>query len=343
MSSLSQRGYVMALFALCGLLILGLLVSLGVGAVHLAPGRVLAVVFQPSGPAVSRTELAIVWDLRLARVLLAALIGAGLAGAGAAFQGLFRNPLADPFVVGASGGAALGATLAITLGLRWSGAGFGPVPLAAFVGALLAVAVVYAVAEVGGTAPAIALLLAGAAVSTLLTAMVSLLMILNDRGLHETFAWLLGGLSGRSWPHLRAGGPYLVAGVGGLWLLARPLDALASGEETAQSLGLPLARARGAVVAVASLTTAAAVAAGGIIGFVGLIAPHAARLLFGANHARLIPASALLGALLMLLADDLARTALAPVELPVGIVTALLGGPFFLYLLKRRQHELGGG
>ena len=237
----------------------------------------------------------------------------------------------------------MGATLAITSGLRLTGAGFGPVPLAAFVGALLAVTVVYGVAEVGGQAPAIALLLAGAALSTLLSALVSLLMLLNDQALIEVFAWLMGGLSGRSWPHLRASGPYLLVGLGVLWLLARPLDALASGEETARSLGLSLPRARGAVVAAASLTTAAAVAVGGIIGFVGLIPPHIARLLFGADHRRLIPASALLGALLLLLADDVARTVLAPVELPVGIITALLGGPFFLYLLKTRQRELGGG
>lgn len=340
-----RANYLTALLGLSGMLIVTLVFSLGLGAVPLTPGQVLDTLSTQilRNVAPSKIDVTIVWDLRLPRALLAALIGAGLAGAGAAFQGLFRNPLAEPFVVGASGGAALGATLAITAGLRWSGAGFGPVPLAAFVGALLAVAVVYTVAETGGQASAVALLLAGAALSTLLSALVSLLMLLNDHALMEVFAWLMGGLSGRSWPHLRATAPYLIPGLGALWLLARPLDALATGEETAQSLGLSLVRARGAIVAAASLTTAAAVAAGGIIGFVGLIAPHAARLLFGANHARLIPSSALLGALLLLLADDLARTALAPVELPVGIVTALLGGPFFLYLLKTRQRELGGG
>ncbi|MBS1252226.1 MAG: Hemin transport system permease protein HmuU [Anaerolineales bacterium] len=334
----------MALLALSGLVAVSLVLSLGLGAVSLTPSQVVDVLAShlPWGEPVEGVHATIVWDLRLARALLAALIGAGLAAAGAAFQGLFRNPLADPFIVGASGGAALGATLAITAGLRWSGAGFGPVPLAAFVGTLLAVALVYAVAETGGHAPAVALLLAGAALSTILSAAVSLLMLLNDRALHEVFTWLLGGLGGRSWPHLRASVPYLLIGLASLWLMARPLDALASGEETAQSLGLRLPHARGAIVAAASLTTAAAVAVGGIIGFVGLIAPHAARLLFGADHHRLIPASALLGALLLLLADDLARTVLAPVELPVGIVTALLGGPFFLYLLKTRQRELGG-
>jgi iron complex transport system permease protein len=286
-------------------------------------------------------EVTIIWDIRSGRILLAALIGAGLATAGAALQGLFRNPLADPFVVGAASGAALGATLAIIAGFQWDAAGFGPIPLAAFVGSMLAVAAVYGIAEIGGSTPVIALLLAGAALSTFLLAVVSFLMLINDQNLSAVFIWLLGGLSGRSWPHLWVSLPYIVAGIGALWLLARPLDALAFGNETAQSLGLPLHWARGAIIAAASLATAAAVAAGGTIGFVGLIAPHTARLLVGANHTRLIPASAVIGALLLLLADDVARTVMAPLELPVGIVTAMLGGPFFLYLLKTRQRELG--
>jgi iron complex transport system permease protein len=339
---MSSRRFILLMLLLLALLALVIVFSLGLGAVFLSPRRVLDALFHPTAPGVKPTDVAIVRDLRLARVLLAALIGAGLAAAGAAFQGLFRNPLADPYVVGASGGAALGATLAIITGMTWHFAGFGPVFLAAFLGSLLAVLVVYFIAEVGGKASAIELLLAGAALSTLLSAITSLLMLVRDSTLHEVFTWTMGGLSGRSWPHLWNSGPYVLIGLGTLWLLARPLDALASGEETAESLGLPLGRARGALVAAASLTTAAAVAAGGVIGFVGLIAPHATRFLFGAAHHRLIPASALMGALLLVLADDLARTVLAPVELPVGIVTSLLGGTFFLYLLKTRQQELRG-
>lgn len=337
--SLSRRSLASLLLLLCAGLLAAMVLSIGVGAVALPPQTVLRALFQPAAADVSPATLAIVWDLRLARVLLAALVGAGLAAAGAAFQGLFRNPLADPFVIGASGGAALGATVAIVAGLRWEGEQFAisMVPIAAFAGALLAVLLVYSIAESSGAAPVVALLLAGAALSTLLSAIVSLLMLLNDRALHEIFAWLLGGLSGRSWPHLWVSGPLLLLGSGALWFLARPLDALSCGEETAQSLGLPLVHARTAIVAAASLTTAAAVAASGIVGFVGLIAPHIARMLFGANHARLIPASALTGALLFVLADSLARTIVAPIELPVGIITALLGGPFFLYLLKTRR------
>ncbi len=305
--------------------------SLGVGAVGLAPRAVLGALLAPG--AAEAAAVTIVWDLRLARALLAALVGAGLAGAGAAFQGMFRNPLADPFVIGVSGGAALGATLAIVAGERLGPAGGLLVPLAAFAGAVLAVLAVYLIATASGAVGAGGLLLAGAALSTVLSALVSLLMLLNDRQLQEIFAWLLGGFSGRSWRHLWLSAPPLLIGLSALWLLARPLDALTGGEEAARSLGLPMGLARGAIVAAASLATAAAVAAGGIVGFVGLVAPHIARRLCGASHARLIPASALVGALLLLLADSAARTVVAPIELPVGVLTALVGGPVFLWLL----------
>ena len=328
------HGRVALIPLLLGLLVLASIVSVAVGAVVLPLPRVLRALLQPRAVGVQATDATIVWDIRLGRVLLAALIGAGLAVSGTALQGLFRNPLADPFVIGASSGAALGATLAIV-------SGFGPVSLAAFVGALLAVTAAYSIAEIGGVVPATALLLAGAALNTFLSAIVSLVMLFNEQSAYAVLNWLLGGLSGRSWSQLSASLPYMAIGLSVLWLLARPLDALAFGDETAQSLGLPLGRARGVIVAAASLTTAAAVAAGGTIGFVGLIAPHVARLLVGAEHARLIPASALIGALLLLVADDVARTALAPLELPAGVLTAALGGPFFLYLLKTRQGDFG--
>ncbi|NNJ11826.1 iron ABC transporter permease [Chloroflexales bacterium ZM16-3] len=303
--------------------------SLGVGAVWLSPEQVARALLEPHSPDARATAVTIVWDLRLARVLLAAVVGAGLAGSGAAFQGMFRTPLADPFVIGASGGAALGATLAI-IG-RIGGVG---VPVAAFIGAMGAVMLVYGITMASGASSATSLLLAGASLSTVLSAIVSLLMLMSDRDLHEIFSWLLGGLSGRSWPALTMSGPPLLAGLIALWLLSRPLDVLTGGEETARSLGLPLNAARAAIVAAASLTTAAAVAAGGLIGFIGLAAPHIARLFCGSSHARLIPASALVGALLLVLADSAARTVLAPVELPVGVLTALLGGPFFLWMLS---------
>jgi iron complex transport system permease protein len=339
---MSRYRFTIVVLILTGVLFVALVVSLGVGAVFIPPERVVRVFIDSSNTGIVASDVTIIRDLRLARVLLAALVGAGLGTAGAAFQALFRNPLADPFVIGASGGAALGATLAITLGLTWNMAGFGPIPLAAFVGSLLAVLVVYVIAN-GNGGSVIGLLLAGAALSTVLTSVVSLLMLISDENMHQIFSWLMGGFGGRSWVHLWSSGPYLFLGFILMWLLARPLDALACGDETALTIGLPLPYARGAVVAIATLVTAAAVSAAGIIGFVGLVAPHIARLFFGATHHRLIPTSALIGALLTLLADDLARTVLAPVELPVGIITSLVGGIFFLYLLKSRQRELRGG
>ncbi len=327
---MNERRWVAFLCLLSGILALVVLMSLGVGAVSIPPGQVLSVVLARvlDWPGARSTQATIVWDLRLARVLLAVVIGAGLSVSGAAYQALFRNPLADPFIIGASGGAALGATLAIILGLP-------AVMPAGFLGALAAVALVYTLAQTGGRSSAVDLLLAGAALSTLLSAAVSLLMFLNDRNLHEVFAWLMGGLSGRSWPHLRTAAPVVGLGVVVLWLLSRPLDALTCGEESAQSLGLNLAWARTIVVGAATLATAAAVASGGIIGFIGLLAPHMARRLGSGAHLRLIPMSALMGGMLLLLADDLARTVMAPLELPVGVLTALLGAPFFLWLLKR--------
>jgi iron complex transport system permease protein len=263
-------------------------------------------------------EAVIVRDLRLPRVLLAMLVGAGLAGAGAAYQALFRNPLAEPFVIGASSGAALGATTLLVTGVAVA-----LVPLAAFGGALAAVVLVY--------------LLAGAAVTTVLDAAVSLVMIVEDQSLHAVFGWLLGGFASARWDQLAWGAPMILAGIAWIWLLARPLDALSLGDETARSLGLSPLQGRVSVVAAASLATAAAVSVAGIIGFVGLMAPHAARLLFGARHRLLVPASCLLGALLVVAADLAARTVAVPREVPVGVVTALVGGPFFLYLLRSRS------
>ena len=311
-----------------------LVAGLAVGSVRLTPGEVVLALTGGADP-VART---IVVDLRLPRVLLAAGVGAGLAAAGAAYQGLFRNPLAEPFVVGAASGAALGATLAIVTG--WAGPApqlVSPVPVAALAGAVGAAALTYGLSAAVRAESVVGLLLTGVAVGTLLNAAVWVVMSWNDHDLARIIAWLMGSLAGRGWADLGRTGLWLAVGVGGAWLLARPLDALAEGEAAARGLGLRVRAATAAVVAAACLATAAAVAAGGVIGFVGLIAPHVARRLVGEPHARLIPASALLGATLLVVADTVARTVVAPVELPVGVVTAALGGPFFLYLIGRRR------
>lgn len=314
------------------LTLLGVLsiVSMGMGAVNINPTETLAAL---TGNPIKPMHTIILWDFRIARILLVILCGSSLASAGTAFQGLFRNPLADPYIVGASGGAALGVTLSVVLSKTGSVIGMGT---AGFLGALAAVMLVYAIAETSNYGSMISLLLAGAALSTILSAIVALLLILSDEVLHEVFTWLMGGFAGRSWSHLGQASIAAVVGLVMTWSMARSLDALSAGESTAEALGLDLRKARLIIVIGASLSTAAAVSVSGIVGFIGLIAPHIARRLVGAKHAVVIPTAMLIGSILLLLADDLSRTLMAPMELPVGIFTALLGGPFFLYLLRRR-------
>jgi iron complex transport system permease protein len=333
----SRRGFALLLLGLVATLLLVGAGSLLVGSTTISLPQALALLRESSAPSLEHT---IVFNLRLPRTLLAIFVGAGLAGAGAAYQGLFLNPLADPFVIGASSGAALGATVAILFG-GVTGLGGGIVPLSAFLGALGTVGLVYLLGGSRASSSPLSLLLAGAAVSTVVGALVSLLMILNDQSLGVLFNWLLGGFSVASWREVGYGAPMISAGVLLLYLLARPLDALALGEETARSLGLPVKRFRLAIVFAATATTAAAVSVAGIIGFVGLVAPHASRLITGGRNSQLLPVSCLLGALLMLLADDAARALASPQEIPVSIVTALVGGPFFLYLLRRRSGIAG--
>ena len=316
--------------------------SLAVGPVWVSPQRTLqALLARPRPEPPTDPDLAIVRELRLPRVLLAGATGLALGMAGAALQGLFRNPLADPYVVGASGGAALGATLAVIGGWGTYVGGISPVPIAAFAGALAAVMVAYALAEAGGGSPSYTLLLVGAALSTLLSAVVAALLLFQERAYLQVYGWLVGGFSGRSWPVVRGITPALAAGAAVLAATHRGMDALALGEESAQNLGVSLPRLRAAVVVGSSLLTAAAVAAGGIIGFVGLVAPHMARRLVPATHRWVLPASGLVGAVLLLAADSVGRVATAPAEIPAGVFTAVLGAPFFLYLLRRRGRLRG--
>lgn len=323
-----------------GVLIVAAFVSLTVGPVTIPFDRLWSILSQGPPAVPIDTETAIIWKLRIPRILLSVVVGAALGAAGAGYQGLFRNPLADPFVIGASSGAALGGALAMVAGLQIGVWGFGGTSIAAMTGSLLAVAVVYAIASVNRDLPLMSLLLAGVAVSQLLGAVVALVMFLNNEQLGRIFSWLMGSMTRGNWSVLKMTTPLVLISTVALWLHSRSLDALTFGEETAAGLGLQLTRFRATVVIAATLATSAAVSACGIVGFVGLVAPHVARLLVGARHAYVIPASALLGGLLLMIADDLARIVLAPTELPVGVVTALLGGPFFIYLLVSRRGKL---
>ncbi len=321
-----------------------LVASLCIGSSPLPPGQVLRALaarllpgLLGQGMLADPMAVVIVWDLRLARSLLAGVAGAALGSAGAVMQGLFRNPLADPYALGVSSGASLGAVAAIALGLGSPLVAVGATELLAFAGALGSALLVYTIARSSRRQSQTAsLLLAGAAVGSFLGALVSLIVTIDSRDLQRVFFWLLGGFGGKSWSDLGAALPFAALSIGLSALLARPLDLLGAGEEAASSLGLEIERTRKLAVAASSLGVAAAVSAGGIIGFVGLLGPHLARLLVGPGHRRLIPASALTGAALLMVADAIARSVASPLELPVGIVTALVGAPLFLRLLARR-------
>jgi iron complex transport system permease protein len=292
-------------------------------------------------PVLSEIDRTILIDVRLARVALAFLVGGGLAVAGVVFQGILLNPLADPYTVGVSSGAALGASIAILLGLGgYTAVGLGLLPVAAFVGALGALAAVHFLASsrggMAGAGGSGTLILAGIVVSTTLQAGISLLKSLNEESVSSIVFWIMGSLSGRGWIHVAFCLPYVAAGlIVTLWL-ARDLDLLALGEEGARQMGVDSKRVRQILLVAASVITGAAVAVGGVIGFVGLVVPHLVRTATGPSHRKLLVNSFLAGGILLALADMLSRVILpGGEELPVGVVTALLGGPFFCYLLGR--------
>jgi iron complex transport system permease protein len=305
-------------------------VDLGVWNVLRATAAHLFGVGNPLGD----TEDAILWDLRLPRVLLGAIVGATLALAGAAYQGVFRNPLADPYLLGAAAGAGLGATMVVAYAPagEWRR---NLLPLAAFAGAAVAVCAAYALgrtAGAGGGAPA--LVLAGVTIASFVTAVQTFVQQQNVDTVQEVYSWLLGRLATSGWREVGVVVPYAVASWAVILLHRRLLDVLALGDEEASSLGLHVARIRLVVVAAATIGTAAAVAVSGLIGFVGIIVPHTIRLLVGGSYRLLLPLSILVGGGFLVLADVFARTILSPAELPIGVVTAFFGAPFFALVLR---------
>jgi iron complex transport system permease protein len=282
----------------------------------------------------------VIWEIRVPRVLLAGLIGASLACAGAAMQAVFRNPMADPFIIGVSSGAAVGAATAGLVGFTVVVGAF-TAPMFAFFSALLTVLVVYRMGTVRGKVYVETLLLSGVAVAAFLGALVSFLIYFAGDDYHAIIPWLLGSLSSADWGDAMMISVPTVLGATVIFLYGRDLNALLLGEETAHNLGANPETLKKLMLGVAALMTAGAVAFAGIIGFVGLIVPHMMRMVFGADHRKLIPTATLFGASFLIAADSLARTVIPGEELPVGIITALCGGPFFLYLLRRSK--VGGG
>jgi iron complex transport system permease protein len=265
------------------------------------------------------------------------MVGASLATAGAALQGLLRNPLADPYVAGVSAGAGLGATVAMVMGVPISVLGVGPVPILAFLAALATMALVYSLSQVSGRLPTDTFLLAGVVVGSFLWAAISFILVVSGDTMREAMMWLMGSLSNKGYAHVRMAFPYMTAGMAALIVLARDFNLISLGDEEARYLGLNPEEFKRVAILAASLVTSAAVSVGGIIGFVGLVVPHSVRLVLGPDHRVLMPACAVVGAGFLVVADTLARLVVAPGEIPVGVITALAGGPFFLYLLRRRK------
>jgi iron complex transport system permease protein len=331
--------------ALVVLLVAAVLVNAGSGAVRIAPLQVIAIVLDHAGlsidVAVTPQQDAVLWNIRLPRIVLAALVGGALALAGAVLQGVFRNPLADPSLVGVSSGAALGAVAAIVVG--FTPFGLASLPVAAFVGGMLAMLAVYGFARQGGRTEVVTLILAGIAINAIAGAATGIFFFLaDDVQLRSIVFWTLGSLGGATWRSVWAVLPFIGTGMLLLPRWGRQLNLLVLGEREARHLGVNTEAMRFLLVALAALITGASVAVAGVVGFVGLVVPHIIRLIAGPDHRLLLPASALAGATLLLLADLAARTLVLPRELPLGVVTALAGGPFFLWLLHRTRQAHGG-
>ena len=289
----------------------------------------------------SPSDRTIVFELRLPRLVLALLVGSALAVAGVVMQAFFQNPMAAPSIIGVSSGAALGATIAIMLGLEFYVVGLSAIPVVAFVSALAVTALVYVLSRRGGRTPVGVLLLTGIAMGSMCSALASLLLVTGQDPQHldldRVVYWMLGSVAGKGWTHVQIILPYVVLGGAAIYLFGRDLNVLLLGDETAHYLGLEVERVKLLLLTFSSLLAAAAVAVSGVIGFVGLIVPHVMRIITGPEHRVLLPAAAIAGGVLLALADVIARTAAAPTEIPVGIITSVLGAPFFLYLLHRRR------
>ncbi len=337
------RTRLLSLAALLVVLAVAAAAACSVGSAGISFGDVWRVLLSrlPGGAAGGLPEAAatIVLQIRLPRILLAGLAGAALATAGATYQGLFRNPLADPYLIGVAQGAGLGAVVGFLL--RVPGPlGLYVVPALSFCAALLVAGGVYALARVGRSLPMTAVILAGVAAGAFLSSITSFLLLRSGQELHGIVSWMLGGFSLSNWAEVRILLPYLAAGLLPLYLQGRTLNLLQLGEEQAQALGVSVERVKRILLLAATLITAAAVSFAGTIGFVGFILPHAVRLVWGPDYRFLLPLSTLAGAVFLIAADTLARVLLGTVDLPVGIVTAFLGAPFFLYLLGQRKKTL---
>jgi iron complex transport system permease protein len=334
------RQWKLTVLALVILLFFTVIAATAIGPVAIPPqavAKILLVKMPFMDGIISQTwsniEENIIIQIRLPRIILGVLVGSALAVAGAAMQGLFKNPMADPYVIGISSGAAFGATISIVLGIG----GIISIPAMAFLGAIFSAFLVYNIAKTDGVMQVETLLLSGIAVAIFFSALTSFSMYFAGENLHQIVFWIMGGLWARGWNHVAVAIIPISVGIIGIYAFARDLNVMQLGEESALTLGIEIESVKKILLALSALIAGVAVSVSGIIGFVGLIIPHIARIVVGPDHRILIPVSALAGAIFLIFADSVARTVISPAELPVGIITAFFGAPFFIYLLRKRK------
>lgn len=343
-----KKSFFIMMAALMVVLIASMVIAIVVGSVGITLSLIMHVFLQKLGIATdevpTRAEQIIIWEIRVPRAVLAATVGASLAVSGAAIQALVKNSIADPYILGVSSGASVGATAVILVG-AFSFLGIYALPLAAFFGALIAVTLVFMLARVDGRTSVMRLLLAGIAVSMVFSAMTNFMLMMSKSqgGIQAVMQWMLGSLAGAKWSNSVI--PFIIFSIvfSLLWLSYRQLNALLLGEETAMTMGFSIEKFRLYIIVLVSLLTGVAVSVSGSIGFVGLIIPHVVRMIIGSNYKWMLPLSALFGAIFLVWADIVARLAIAPEEMPIGIITALCGGPFFIWLLRRQRYHFGEG
>ena len=331
------------IISLSALLLFSMGVAAAIGAMSIPIGNALGIILHKI-PVLNNlvavkwasVEEAVVIQLRLPRILSAVIVGVALSIAGAVFQCLFRNPMADPYVIGVASGAGFGASVAMVLRVGFTSLGaIYAIPLMASIGAVFTIFLVYGIARIGSELPVLRLLLTGIAVSSFFSALISVMMVIAGESLHMVYMWLLGGFSLSRWEHVEVATPIVIVGFIILYAFSKDFNALLLGEEQAKQLGVEIEKVKKIVLIVASIITAVAVSISGIIGFIGLIIPHMMRMLVGPDHRILLPSSALAGAIILVLCDTLARSIMRPITLPTGVITTMLGCPFFIYLLRK--------
>ncbi|ODS49698.1 MAG: iron complex transport system permease protein [Halanaerobium sp. 4-GBenrich] len=332
-----KKNILVYLVAVIVLILIGF-TALFIGSSYINPIDVVSYIL--SNNQISASTAIIISEIRLPRIILAFIVGAGLAVAGSVFQAIIRNPMVDPYIIGISAGAGTGVMVALFLGIEISVLNLSSIPVFAFIGAVSTVFIVYQLAKVGKKLPVLTFLLAGVAMSFILNSVMSFLMVLRTENLQQLVYWLMGSLAGSSWSDIQMVLPYFLAALAVIVFYLKDLNILLLGEESAAHLGLNVERTKIILLGSASLITASVVSVSGSIGFIGLVVPHITRMIIGPDHRKLIPLTALFGGGFLLVADTAARTIMAPMELPVGIITALAGGPYFIHLLRNKSKNI---